>query len=128
MYLAGSGLSCSVGIFVASYGIFSCGVWAWLPCSRRDLSLPARYRTHLPALQGRFLTTGPPGNSSFKKKKKSIFFFFSGFNKIKLINNFLLRKSHLIGRQFVILHKVCLFCKHGNPILNEICKHIKLCC
>ena len=43
-----------------AYGLGSCGTWAWLPRVRWDLGSPTRDQTY-PALQGGFLTIGPPG-------------------------------------------------------------------
>ena len=39
----------------------SCSAQAYLPCSMWNF--PSRDWTHVPALAGRFLTTGPPGKS-----------------------------------------------------------------
>ena len=46
---------------------------AQLLCSMWDLSSPTKGKSMCPALQGRFLTTGPPGKSQIKyfKKKNS---------------------------------------------------------
>ena len=41
-----------------------CGTRAQLPCSMWDLSSPTRIEPASPAFRGRFLTTGPPGQSS----------------------------------------------------------------
>ena len=41
----------------------SCGTWAWLFHGVWDLSFPTRDEPMSPALQGGFLTTGPPGES-----------------------------------------------------------------
>ena len=44
-------------------GLCSCGMWVQLPCAIWDLSSSTRDWTCIPALEGRFLTTGPPGKN-----------------------------------------------------------------
>ena len=50
-------------LFVAACGlVFRCGMWGYLPHNIWDLSSLTRDPKHaLPALEGRFLTVGPPG-------------------------------------------------------------------
>ena len=52
-----------MGSVVAAHGLPSCGVWAQFPCGLWDLSSLTRDEPESPALQGRSLTTGPPGKS-----------------------------------------------------------------
>ena len=55
------GLSCGMQAVIEVCGpVFSCGAWASLPCNIWDLPQP-RIEPASPALEGGFLTTGPPG-------------------------------------------------------------------
>ena len=57
---------CGLSLVVASRGHSSCGVKASSPlrsCGVRDLSSLTRDESTSPALEGGFLTTGPPGKS-----------------------------------------------------------------
>ena len=54
---------CHAGSFVAAMGLSSCGPWAELLCGTWDRSSPTRIEPVSPALQDRFLSTGPPGKS-----------------------------------------------------------------
>ena len=70
MYLVVSGLVVACRIFVTSYGVSfvvhglsNCGTRAQLLNGMWDLSSPTRDQTRFPALESRFLTTGPPGKS-----------------------------------------------------------------
>ena len=56
-FLAALGLCCGVQAFS------SCGVLVYLPWGMWDLSSPTRDQSHVPALEGRFLTTGQPAKS-----------------------------------------------------------------
>ena len=53
------------GSFVASHRLLSseCGVWTWLSFSMWDISFPPRRKPMSPAVEGGFLTTGPPEKS-----------------------------------------------------------------
>ena len=71
IYLAASGvlsvmwdllLQCEVSLVVA-HGLSSSGVRAQFPCSTQEFSSLTGMDTAFPALQGGFLTAGPPGNS-----------------------------------------------------------------
>ena len=60
-YLAVLGLSCLMRDLTLLLTDSRCGVQAlWLP-GMWDLSSPTRDQTWAPTLQGRFVTTGPPG-------------------------------------------------------------------
>ena len=66
-------------VFITAHRVFHCSAWAsvWLwhtgsvvcstqaqlPCSTCDLISLTRNRIHIPRLEGRFLTAGPPGKS-----------------------------------------------------------------
>ena len=54
--------SCSFRVL--EYGLSSCSTLAQLPCGMWDLSRPG-VKPVCPALQGRVLTTGPPGKPCF---------------------------------------------------------------
>ena len=75
-----------VGSLVEVHELSSCGGRAYLPRRMWDLSSPTRDRTHVPALEGGFFTTGPPGslNKSFflsvGRKETKILPFFSPYN------------------------------------------------
>ena len=62
-FLAEHGLLGDQASVAATHGLSSCGAWAL--DALLHLSLPGpRIKPVSPALTGRFLTTGPPGNSS----------------------------------------------------------------
>ena len=75
---------CHSGSFVAALGLSSCDLWAELLCGTWGQSSPTRIECASPALQDRFLTTGPPGKSL-------------SFLLMPLIVGAMLRKSHSCG-------------------------------
>ena len=67
-YLSAWGFGCGLQDFPASCAIFCCSVWTphlWVSCSVAGIILVPwpRIEPMSPALQGRFLTTKPPGKS-----------------------------------------------------------------
>ena len=51
------------GVLAEAHRILCCGTWAYLPCGMWDLGSPPGIEPVSPALEGRFLTMGPPGKS-----------------------------------------------------------------
>ena len=81
-----------------------CGAWASLPHSMWDLSSLASDRMEFPALEGAFLTTGPPGKSlagSLTMPSLAIVYLYS-----------IIHKSTGYGKEFfrllICLHILCM--------------------
>ena len=89
----------------------SCGAWAQLPRSMWNLPGPGIESMSL-ALQGRFLTTGPPGNS-----------FLNSLSVCGMVvNNYVNFQKNLLKLRFIAVLSLCGgMLTHGKYISNTVC-------